>query len=78
LSGHLQSTRITARELSFDEVVQLAFGSCPNNGTDGFTKRCCMAQTSTEITMGFGRGALLWLIGIPIPIIILIALFMHH
>jgi len=28
--------------------------------------------------MGFGRGALLWLLGIPIPIIILIALFMHH
>jgi hypothetical protein len=31
-----------------------------------------------EIVMGFGRGALLWLIGIPIPVIILIALFMHH
>jgi hypothetical protein len=31
--------------------------------------------------MGFGRGALLWLIGIPLPIIILLvllALFMHH
>jgi len=28
--------------------------------------------------MGFGRGALLWLIGIPLPIIILIAIFMHH
>jgi hypothetical protein len=31
-----------------------------------------------EDTMGFGRGALLWLIGIPLPIILLIALFMHH
>ena len=31
-----------------------------------------------EVVMGFGRGALLWLLGIPIPIIILIALFMHH
>jgi len=31
-----------------------------------------------EIVVGFGRGLLLWLIGIPIPIIILIALFMHH
>jgi hypothetical protein len=29
-------------------------------------------------TMGFGRGALLWLIGIPLPIILLLALFMHH
>ena len=26
-------------------------------------------------TMGFGRGALLWLLGIPLPIIILLALF---
>jgi hypothetical protein len=31
-----------------------------------------------EANMGFGRGALLWLIGIPLPIIILLALFMHH
>ncbi len=30
------------------------------------------------MVMGFGRGALLWLIGIPIPIILLIAIFMHH
>jgi len=28
--------------------------------------------------MGFGRGVLLWLLGIPIPIIILLALFWHH
>ncbi|MGA3301930.1 MAG: hypothetical protein ABSC72_01420 [Methylovirgula sp.] len=28
--------------------------------------------------MGLGRGMLLWLIGVPIPIIILIALFWHH
>jgi len=28
--------------------------------------------------MGFGKGALLWLIGIPLPIIIILALFMHH
>jgi len=25
--------------------------------------------------MGFGRGILLWLVGIPLPIIILLALF---
>jgi hypothetical protein len=31
-----------------------------------------------ERIMGFGKGALLWLIGIPLPVIILIALFMHH
>jgi hypothetical protein len=28
--------------------------------------------------MGFGKGALLWLIGIPLPIILLLAVFMHH
>ena len=26
--------------------------------------------------MGFGRGLLLWLLGIPLPIIILLAIFM--
>jgi hypothetical protein len=31
-----------------------------------------------EAVMGFGKGALLWLIGIPLPIILLLALFMHH
>jgi hypothetical protein len=28
--------------------------------------------------MGFGRGVLFWLLGIPIPIIILLALFWHQ
>lgn len=28
-----------------------------------------------EAAMGFGRGILLWLLGIPLPIIILLALF---
>jgi hypothetical protein len=32
----------------------------------------------TEAAMGFGKGALLWLIGVPLPIILLLALFMHH
>jgi hypothetical protein len=31
-----------------------------------------------EFDMGFGRGALLWLLGVPLPIIILLALFWHH
>jgi hypothetical protein len=33
---------------------------------------------TTEVTIGFGRGALLWLLGVPIPIILLLALFWHH
>jgi hypothetical protein len=28
-----------------------------------------------EANMGFGRGALLWILGIPLPIILLLALF---
>lgn len=31
-----------------------------------------------ETIMSFGKGALLWLIGIPLPIILLLALFIHH
>jgi hypothetical protein len=30
------------------------------------------------VPLGFGRGLLLWLLGIPLPIIILLAIFMHH
>jgi hypothetical protein len=39
-----------------------------------------LATTSkpVEVDMGFGRGALLWLLGVPLPIIILLALFWHH
>jgi hypothetical protein len=34
--------------------------------------------STMEVHMGFGRGLLLWLIGIPLPLILLLALFMHH
>ncbi len=40
------------------------------------SRGCVMtAKLAKEMTMGFGRGALLWLLGIPLPIIILLALF---
>jgi hypothetical protein len=35
-------------------------------------------RASMEVVMGFGRGALLWILGVPLPIIILLALFWHH
>jgi hypothetical protein len=35
-------------------------------------------QQLTEVKMGLGKGALLWLLGVPLPIILLLALFMHH
>jgi hypothetical protein len=34
-----------------------------------------LRQHLQEAPMGFGRGILLWLLGIPLPIIILLALF---
>ncbi|HEU5094215.1 MAG TPA: hypothetical protein VFT77_03615 [Reyranella sp.] len=34
-------------------------------------------RDNLEVAMGFGRGILLWLLGIPLPIIILLALFWH-
>jgi hypothetical protein len=35
-------------------------------------------EADPEAIMGFGRGALLWLLGVPLPIILILALFMHH
>jgi hypothetical protein len=40
-----------------------------------FPRFLCSKQ---EDAMGFGRGALLWLLGVPLPIVILLALFWHH
>jgi hypothetical protein len=41
--------------------------------------RTLSPQTNQEEpVMGFGRGLLLWLLGIPLPIIILLALFWHN
>ncbi len=28
--------------------------------------------------LGFGRGLLLWMLGIPLPIVLLLALFWHN
>jgi hypothetical protein len=41
------------------------------------TLRVLMIENQTEAIMGFGRGALLWLLGVPLPIIIILALFWH-
>jgi hypothetical protein len=37
-----------------------------------------LSRQQQEADMGFGKGALLWLIGIPLPVILLLAIFMHH
>jgi hypothetical protein len=36
------------------------------------------SNPTLEIIMGFGKGVLFWLLGIPIPIIILLAIFWHN
>jgi len=42
-----------------------------------FARRSFLANGG-DIVMGFGRGALLWLLGVPLPIILLLAFFWHH
>jgi hypothetical protein len=51
--------------------------SQPGGTCKTFSRYSCSSKLK-EADMGFGRGALLWLIGIPLPIILLLALFMHH
>jgi hypothetical protein len=48
-------------------------------GTGFRRQRCSWAfDNHEERVMGFGRGVLLWLLGVPLPFIILLALFWHH
>ena len=47
-------------------------------GTNSVRKDFSSTKQLMEAAMGFGKGALLWLIGIPLPIILLLAIFMHH
>ena len=43
--------------------------------TRGDILRYACLSIKKECDMGFGKGALLWLLGIPLPIILLLALF---
>lgn len=49
--------------------------SACSGGTHLVKRRCSSNQL--EVHMGFGKGALLWLIGIPLPVILLLAFFWH-
>jgi hypothetical protein len=60
----------------------VTFAHCPvtagkirPNGTGIARRPLCRAVSSQEVIMG--RGILLWLLGVPIPIIILLALIWH-
>lgn len=47
-------------------------------GTEAWPSALARHVTLEEDDMDFTRGALLWLLGVPLPIILLIALFWHH
>jgi hypothetical protein len=55
------------------------YSTLPRCGTK--RGRAAYSETVTpnpkEDVMGLGRGLLLWLLGIPLPIIILLAIFWH-
>ena len=50
-------------------------GAGPKSGTDSCFVRCSLA-IGWEADMG--KGLLLWLIGVPIPVIIVLYLIFHH
>jgi hypothetical protein len=66
------------------EIVQpararLARSAAPAPGNPSRARAFFNGPTDLRRTiMGFGRGALLWLLGIPLPIILLLALFWHN
>ena len=48
-------------------------------GTFAAIQRLSSSNKATmEEIMDLGKGALLWLLGVPLPIIILLVLFWHH
>jgi hypothetical protein len=51
--------------------------SAEMRGTFAFIARLPICKWR-RTTMDFGKGALLWLLGVPLPIILLLALFWHH
>jgi hypothetical protein len=63
--------RVKSRFLSGTGTFVATFVECVSDEV-----RC--HDRDKELIMGFGRGILLWLLGVPLPIIILLALFWHH
>jgi hypothetical protein len=58
--------------------VSATSGACSRYRNDQRVVCICAGRASfpnLEAAMGFGRGILLWLLGIPLPIIILLAIF---
>jgi len=52
--------------------------ACPQSAELLLLSGVMSVMTMEEEIMGFGRGALLWLLGVPLPVILLLAIFWHH
>jgi hypothetical protein len=53
----------------------VAWGSADLRVSGTFSDPVALTGRTPEEIMGFGKGFLLWIIGIPLPIILLLALF---
>jgi len=71
-ASHLQYVRksLQAEPASASDVV--------GAGEPRRARGAALGRKSGEKVMGLGRGILLWLLGVPLPIVILLALFWHH
>jgi hypothetical protein len=69
VAGSRESGRRCFRRLACEDG-----NICASPASSGFPR----GHHLEEEDMGFGRGALLWLLGVPLPIILLLALFWHH
>ena len=71
-----ETGKITASDIPVAAVVTWR---CGYNATPlrrfGNQVRLFAFFAKQEVAMGLGKGALLWLLGIPLPIILLLALF---
>jgi hypothetical protein len=56
-------------------VIEVRRRYCPLEGRE---RPRSSRRSDSHRLRDFTRGALLWLLGVPLPIVLLIALFRHH
>jgi hypothetical protein len=59
-------------------LVAGAVSGLSNGGSGGQSGNPNAVFVGWRLLMGLGRGLLLWLLGVPLPIVLLLALFWHH
>ena len=70
------STKVGSERKAAPESVN--FDTEPAAKAGNVRRSSASSSFRRRTAMGFGRGALLWLLGVPLPIILLLALFWHH